>query len=63
MPIECEQLRYAPPALKKCKHCGATHPDFMRGQVRSEWRRILRIPYCAVICSACKRITGWENPR
>lgn len=62
MPIEWEQLRYAPPALKKCKYCSAPNPDFMRGEVQSTWRRILRLPYCAVICHRCKRLTGWEKP-
>lgn len=50
MPIECEQLR------------GEPFPEFMRGQVQSTWRRLLRLAYCAVICHNCKQITGWEKP-
>lgn len=62
MPIECEQLRNAPFAREKCKHCGSGLPDFMLGQVQSTWRRLLRLPYCAVICHKCKKLTGWEKP-
>ena len=62
MPIECEQLRHMPYALDRCKHCNAAIPEFMRGQVQSWWRRILGLPYCAVICHECKEITGWEKP-
>jgi hypothetical protein len=62
MPIECEQLRNSPYAREKCKHCSAGFPEFMRGEVQSIWRRLLRLPYCAVICQKCKKITGWEKP-
>lgn len=62
MPIECELLRNAPYTKEKCKHCGEPFPEFMRGQVQSAWRRFFRLPYCAVICHKCKRITGWEKP-
>ena len=62
MPIECELLRNAPYALEECKHCGEPFPEFLRGQVQSDWRKWLGLRYCAVICHACKRITGWEKP-
>lgn len=62
MPIECEQLRNAPYAREKCDFCGARFPEFMRGQVQSWWRKLLRLPYCAVICHCCKEIIGWEKP-
>lgn len=63
MPIECEQLRNAPYAEEECKHCNEPFPEFMRGQVQSTWRRMLGLPYCAVICHKCKKLTGWEKPR
>lgn len=62
MPIEFEQLRHAPYAKEQCKHCSTPFPEFMRGQVQSSWRRWLGLPYCAVICHECKKITGWEKP-
>jgi hypothetical protein len=62
MPIECAQLRNAPYASEKCSECGAAFPEFMRGQVQSGWRKLLRLPYCAVICHQCKEIIGWEKP-
>ena len=62
MPAEYTQLKHAPYAVEKCKHCGEPFPEFMRGQVQSEWRRVLGMKYCAVICHMCKRITGWEKP-
>jgi len=62
MPIECDQLRNAPYALERCKHCATLFPDFMRGQVQSALRRFFGMRYCAVICHKCKQITGWEKP-
>ncbi len=62
MPIECEKLRDAPPAIELCKHCGQPFPNFMRGEVQSTLLRNLGLPYCAVICHRCKKVTGWERP-
>jgi hypothetical protein len=62
MPIEVEQLRYAPYAIESCKQCGEQYPEFMRGQVQSVWRKFFFLPYCAVICHKCKQIIGWEKP-
>lgn len=62
MPIEAEQLRNAPYAKESCNKCGAQFPEFMRGQVQSAWRRLLFLPYCAVICHKCKQVIGWEKP-
>lgn len=61
MPIECVLLRNAPHTVKKCKHCGAENPDFLRGQIQSSWRRFFGLAYCAVICHRCKKLTGWES--
>ena len=62
MPIEVELLKRAPLSREQCPKCGAEFPDFLRGQVQSSWRRLLGLPYCAVICHKCKRIIGWEKP-
>ena len=62
MPKEVELLRYAPYAKETCPKCGAPFPEFLRGQVQSDWRRWLRLPYCAIICHGCKEIIGWEKP-
>lgn len=62
MPKECAQLRHAPYSKTQCNRCGAFFPGFMRGQVQSWWRKKFGLPYCAVICHACKEIIGWESP-
>jgi hypothetical protein len=62
MPIEAEMLADRPPAKLICTHCGAPGPTFMRGQVQSWWRCLLRRPYCAVICNGCRKLVGWEKP-
>ncbi len=62
MPVEYEQLKGAPYAKEVCKCCGEPFPEFMRGLVQSTWRRWLGLPYCAVICHACKQVIGWEKP-
>ena len=62
MPIEYARLSGEPHRFAKCKHCGEPYPEFMRGQVQSAWRRFFGMPYCAVICHHCKKLTGWEKP-
>lgn len=62
MPIEYLLLKNAPYAREKCKRCGGPFPEFMRGIVQSRWRRLLHLPYCAVICHKCKNCIGWEKP-
>ena len=62
MPMEVELLRGYPYARETCPKCGTPFPEFLRGQVQSDWRRWLRLPYCAVICHGCKEIIGWEKP-
>lgn len=66
MPIEYNYLRSQPPSIEHCPKCGAVpfHP-MMRGLVQRSkrflgflWRR----DYCAVICSSCKEIVGYESP-
>jgi predicted nucleic-acid-binding Zn-ribbon protein len=65
MPIESEILSKYPYVFEKCPKCGASFPEFMRGQVQRN-RRFLWIlwnrPYCAVICHKCNEIIGWEEP-
>ena len=63
MPIEYTLLRDAPVVLETCPCC-AEHPfvPFMRGQVqRYRWFGWVKA-YCAVICSRCKEIVGYETP-
>ena len=62
MPIEYKLLKNEPYAMEKCPKCNQQFPEFMRGMVQSGWRKILRLPYCAVICHNCKEIIGWEKP-
>lgn len=62
MPNEYEKLKGAPYAKEECPKCGGAFPEFMRGMVQSGWRKLLRLPYCAVICHHCKEIIGWEKP-
>ena len=62
MPIEAVVLLRYPYARERCKKCGAMFPEFMRGQVQSDWRKFFRLPYCAIICHECKNIIGWEKP-
>lgn len=62
MPIEYVLLKNRPYAVEICRHCGEKAPEFLRGMVQSSWRKLLGLPYCAVICHACKNITGYEKP-
>lgn len=62
MPIECDLLKPYPYAKEECQNCGQEFPEFMRGEVQSGWRKLFRLPYCAVICHRCKQIIGWERP-
>ena len=63
MPIESLWLRDQPPLLAACPLCGWPFDQLMRRQVQSWWRRLLRLPYCAVICRDCKEVVGWEKPQ
>lgn len=62
MPFEYTLLKNKPYAKERCQKCGQSFPEFLRGQVQSAWRKFFRLPYCAVICHACKEIIGWEKP-
>jgi len=63
------RLADAPLKLLECPSCWAPFHPFLRGAVhRSKWswRTLwLRIGsprlHCALICSACKNIVGWER--
>jgi hypothetical protein len=65
MPSECTLLKHYPYALEICPKCGASFPEFLRGQIQRS-KRVLWIlwkrPYCAVICHVCKEVIGWEQP-
>ena len=67
MPIEYTLLKGKPWPATKCSNngkcdCWQTEEPFMRGQVQSWWRRMLGLPYCAVICPILHNIVGWEKP-
>lgn len=66
MPIEYCQLEHAPCPLAFCPACGDKPFDpFLRGMVQRSKRKWLvgpKQPYCALICSKCKEIVGYENP-
>ncbi len=45
-----------------CPKCNKSFEPFMRGQVvRFDWFGF-RDKYCALICSKCKEIIGYESP-
>lgn len=69
MPIECTLLDPKPSPLAACPSCDAKpFAPFMRGQVQRlprslfSWPPLRRRDYCAVICSDCKDLVGWESP-
>jgi hypothetical protein len=74
MPVEATLLRHRPEVFLTCTKCGfVPFQAFMRGQVQRTplaapftflraWFRKEPFHYCAVICSACKAIVGWESP-
>lgn len=62
MPREFGLLKNEPNPAEFCPHCSSAFEPFMRGLVQSAWRRWLGLPYCSVICYACKDIVGHERP-
>jgi hypothetical protein len=67
MPVECELLKDAPVPLEECPVCGENpFEPFLRGLVQRGTRGWCgfgrRRPYCALICSMCKNIVGYEEP-
>jgi hypothetical protein len=66
MPIEFSLLRNQPVLLASCPKCYATpFEPFLRGNVQrpKRWCYIgKKQDYCALICSSCKEIVGYESP-
>jgi hypothetical protein len=61
MPIEATWLKDAPEAFVNCPNCNsAPFRAMMRGLVQ---RSKVRGEYCAVICSNCHEIVGYETAR
>lgn len=63
MPVEYLQLKDEPAYLCRCPKCGREpFEPFMRGQVQRRKRTWYgkRRPYCAVICTACMEVVGYE---
>jgi hypothetical protein len=65
MPIEAPVLD-GRPTIEQCTFCGSSPFDpFLRGQVQRGkwdlWNLEIR-PYCALICTSCKEIIGYEHP-
>lgn len=68
MPAEAAMLRNAAVALRECPHCHVSpFVPFLRGTVQRLRRAWLfgtpRACYCALICSSCKEVVGYENPQ
>ncbi len=65
MPPEVALLDPMPSPLEACPLCGRDFVPFLRGQVqrpRRRWFGLGRLqPHCALICSACKVVVGWES--
>ena len=67
MPIETRLLEGQPVKLRWCPVCGASpFVPFMRGQVQRARRGLFGFgkerDYCALICSTCHGIAGYESP-
>jgi hypothetical protein len=67
MPIEATQLDKQAEPFEQCPKCHA-YPfrATMRGLVQRSKRRWLigkKRDYCAVICSSCNEIVGYESPK
>jgi hypothetical protein len=66
MPIECVTLEGRPVPINKCPKCGAApFLPFIRGTVQRRKNKFFFFQpwdYCALICSSCKAIVGYESP-
>ena len=71
MPIEYALLKDKPSPFEECPCCHERpFEPFLRGQVQrakySLWSLLFSVyiprTYCAVICSECKMIVGYEKP-
>ena len=65
MPLEYKMLKHASERFMSCPKCGVQpFSSFIRGTVHrpKRWLGVgpLR-PHCAIICSACKEIVGYET--
>jgi len=65
MPIEAYLLRNQQCKIIVCPKCHGLFEPFMRGQVqrrKKKWFLWGEWDYCALICSSCKEIVGYETP-
>ncbi len=62
MPIEYALLKNQRVPFVVCPKCEEFFEPFQRGLVRSFWRKIFGMKYCALICWQCKEIVGYEKP-
>ncbi len=68
MPIECAMLEAEPYHLDKCPICASPFEPIMRGQIQRAKVSFLGLftgkmrPYCALICSQCMTVVGYEDP-
>jgi hypothetical protein len=67
MPIEYILLQGAPVSVNKCPACGAQpFEPFLRGMVQRGKKKYIffgpKRDYCALICSSCKELVGYESP-
>jgi hypothetical protein len=64
MPIEYVLLKDKPIPQSHCPYCGAIpFEPFLRGTIqRSKFHLGKRRNYCALICSNCKAVVGYEAP-
>ena len=64
MPKEYVLLKHKGSPISSCPKCGASpFIPFMRGQVQNSLRAFFGRPYCCLICSKCKEIVGYEQPK
>jgi hypothetical protein len=67
MPIEASLLSVEPEPFDACPECGhMPFRSFLRGMIQRSRRPWFGFgkprDYCAVICSECKEIVGYESP-
>lgn len=68
MPIESDLLQHKPEPFDVCPHCEIKpFRSFLRGQVQRMkhpwyWPFGPTRPYCAVICTNCHQVVGYEAP-
>lgn len=66
--METIWLHGAPVPIESCPSCNTVpFEPFMRGEVQrsiwSWWKFFGKHrAYCALICSRCKKLVGWERP-